>query len=400
MRTSFVLRPHVNKDGTQLIALRVFHGKYKYFSTNQMVPAEYWDGEFARVRKKYKGHAQINETLTFIETRVNEAERSFITSGRQFSFAAFEQLVFGNTKSKTGSIRLLDFFAQVVSDMRNNGQYGNARLYEDESALYKKYAPSVSLAEITPVWLEKFEGWQRKRGKKNGGIATSMRTLRAVCNMAIKAGLLPRDWYPFYDYSIGTRLKQVRESRAISLEKIKQIESVELDGAIAFARDLFLFSFYTRGMNLRDIARLAPDNIQDGRIVYVRHKTKRSATKKMSVKIKPQAQEIIDKYQGQMPGRLFPIVASGIDEDAERVKVGYLTGRVNKNIRKVAELAGIEDYITFYTARHTYANELKQRGASYDLIGDAFGHIDRRSTTAYLDSFPDSAIDKADELLD
>lgn len=56
--------------------------------------------------------------------------------------------------------------------------------------------------------------------------------------------------------------------------------------------------------------------------------------------------------------------------------------------------------LSFYTARHTYADSLKKAGVSVEVISQALGHADLRTTDNYLKSFGDSVLDEADRLLD
>jgi hypothetical protein len=88
-------------------------------------------------------------------------------------------------------------------------------------------------------------------------------------------GIVDQTHYPFgrNKYTIPTGPSK---KRAISKEDIIKIEQLELekDTPLWHARNYFLFSFYTMGMNWSDMAHLKMQNIINGRIVYVRIKTK------------------------------------------------------------------------------------------------------------------------------
>ena len=63
--------------------------------------------------------------------------------------------------------------------------------------------------------------------------------------------------------------------RAIPIKSIKALKEMDLamNSALDFARDMFLFSFYTRGMSFVDMAYLKKTNLQNGILTYRRRKT-------------------------------------------------------------------------------------------------------------------------------
>ena len=140
-----------------------------------------------------------------------------------------------------------------------------------------------------------------------------MRTLRSVLNKAMKEKLIKRDHYPFDEYVLSDRLNTETQKRAIVKDKVKAIEALQLEehSPEQFAKDIFLFSYYTRGMSFIDIAYLTLDNIINDRINYIRKKTK----KPLSIKLLPQANEILNYYifnKGHQGRFIFPIFDESI----------------------------------------------------------------------------------------
>ncbi|MBL0136837.1 MAG: hypothetical protein IPP79_24100 [Chitinophagaceae bacterium] len=65
------------------------------------------------------------------------------------------------------------------------------------------------------------------------------------------------------------------DKRAISKDEIERIVCLKLkDENLILARNLFLFSFYCRGMNFTDMANLKWKDINQHKITYNRQKTK------------------------------------------------------------------------------------------------------------------------------
>ena len=72
--------------------------------------------------------------------------------------------------------------------------------------------------------------------------------------------------------------------------------------------------------------------------------------------------------------------------------------QVNKALREVAVRVGLNaEGFTFYVARHSYGMALKTKGVSRDIISEALGHSDVRTTDHYLKDFESERLDSADE---
>lgn len=100
-------------------------------------------------------------------------------------------------------------------------------------------------------------------------------------------------------------------------------------------------------------------------------------------------------------GRLFPVFTASHKDEKKKLdrRKGFLKW-VNEEIRFAAVELGFDiPALSFYTARHTYANSLKQAGVPVGVIAEALGHGDVRVTDSYLKSFGDQVLDNADRLL-
>lgn len=73
--------------------------------------------------------------------------------------------------------------------------------------------------------------------------------------------------------------------------------------------------------------------------------------------------------------------------------------RFNNDLKKIAEIVGIDKPLTSYVARHSFATNLKELGVSTDVISQSMGHQNVSITTAYLKDFDNEVIDDANERL-
>ena len=103
-----------------------------------------------------------------------------------------------------------------------------------------------------------------------------MRILRAVYNKTVRHGHTEQI-YPFRE--VYTDIDQTRK-RAVSEHVISRLIRLEPDDrpSLSLVRDLFLFSFYTRGMAFVNMSHLPKSDIQNGAIHYARHKTGQQLT--------------------------------------------------------------------------------------------------------------------------
>ena len=394
-------------DGNFPIVLRLTHQrKRKYFSLGKQCLPKQWNKETCRFRKNFPDHQQENDVLLAVQSRASDILREFERDGIPFSFRQFEAKFL--QLERTSNLR--DYFTHWIDKFMKEGKVGTASPYRttlnaiEDFCTQRKFSKrqEFKLSDIDYRFLIDFEHWLRtERDCKDTTISVYMRTLRAVLNKAIREKLLKRENYPFEEYRLSERLKTETPKRAIRREDVKAIEGLELkkDSPLHFARDIFLFSYYTRGMNFVDIANLTPANLSDGRLIYIRSKTK----KPFNIKLLPQALEILQYYAHHNPMQgpyLFPIFDENVHQSEEqkyhRRKTALRT--VNRGLKEIAEMLELENLnLTSYVSRHTYATVLKKAGTNISVISEALGHQSERVTQVYLKQFENSELDGVDE---
>jgi integrase len=148
------------------------------------------------------------------------------------------------------------------------------------------------------------------------------------------------------------------------------------------------------GMNFIDVMKLKWENIQGDRILYIRSKTKG----RFSVKMLAPVGKVIDYYKSQNRATdyVFPILLRDnlTPMQVENRKHKTLS-KFNQQLKEIAKIQGVEQNVTSYVIRHSFATNLKFAGISTDLIGESMGHHDVSVTKAYLKEFDDEVIDNA-----
>lgn len=179
--------------------------------------------------------------------------------------------------------------------------------------------------------------------------------------------------------------------RAVALDTIRRIRDIDLSAhpSLDFARKVFMFAFYTRGMSFIDIAFLKKKDISNGVLTYSRSKTKQH----LSVRIEPATRNLIDSFGNNETSFLLPIITDEYGDYERQYENAYY--RVNRNIRKVGEMLGLETKLTLYVARHAWASIAHSNNVSVSTISKAMGHDSERTTIIYLQSLDSSSVDKA-----
>jgi integrase/recombinase XerD len=180
------------------------------------------------------------------------------------------------------------------------------------------------------------------------------------------------------------------------MEAIKRIIDLKLkpDDPLFHARNYFLVSFFMRGMTFADLAQLKMENIIDGRIYYDRQKT----DKPYNIKITPEIDAILSIYTvgKKKEDYIFPIIHR--ETLAEQYKdVEWARKRYNKKLIDIAKLCNIEEKLTSYVTRHSFATRAKNLGIPIASISDMLGHSDTKTTQVYLDTLPSDIMDDLHE---
>ena len=108
------------------------------------------------------------------------------------------------------------------------------------------------------------------------------------------------------------------------------------------ARDMFLFSFYTRGMPFVDMAFLMKSDLRNGILNYRRMKTGQG----LFILWEKPMQAIVDRYSDPNSAYLLPIIKSADGDVRRQYKNVYQN--VNKYLKKLGELLGLHLKLTTY----------------------------------------------------
>lgn len=384
-------------DGTHPIVLRVSDKKErKYFKLDFSCLKNEWDSERSEFIKKFPKYKIRNK---FIKQKLYDAEdiiEKMRLNHKVFSFEAFKKEFVGIEPQN-----VIGYFDEVIDRMYKTKNNGNADIYKNVRNSISNYSKKkkINFHQVNVRYLNKYVEHLKVRGLQNNSINLYLRTLRALYNKAIAEGVCSQEHYPFKEFKFN-KIKNDPSRKALTKQQIKKIFDYVPDpnSKQERSKNIFLFSYLTRGMNFNDIAKLKWSNIKNGKIHYVRSKN----GKKFVIGILSPVQEILDHYEVFNPNSeyIFPILSKQhktIEQIRERIK--SVLKRVNKHLKTIGEAVGIETKLTTYIARHSYAMVLKNEGKSIALISDALGHDNEDTTNHYLEVFGSDILDGMDEAL-
>jgi integrase/recombinase XerD len=387
------------KNGKYPVKLRItFQRASRFYSTKYQLTTENFDKAInPKSTRKYK---ELRLDFAKIETRAAK----IISRMPFFSFENFKK-EFESTK-KISSDSVIYRIEDLKALLEEQGRRETASIYSNLKKALEGFQSDKKLTfvQITPDYLQRFDLWMRENGKGQTTVGIYMRHLRRIFNMAIEEGLIQKSIYPFGKGSNHYKIAEPRNvKKGLLISDIKKIFDYQPkeEASEGYYRDLWLFSYLCNGINVKDICELKYDNIEGGEITFNRSKTKNSdrTPKPIVIVIIKQINDIIQRW-GTGDIYIFPILKPGMNAEDTLKRVKSVTKSINKYIKIIAGKVGIEQNVSTYTARHSFATILKRSNVSIEFISDALGHKNINTTEAYLGSFEkDERITNAENLI-
>lgn len=389
------LRPSTIADCEGTIYNQIIHDrKVRQLLTNyKLFPAE-WDERRSMVTAGRNSERKsfilsIRECIRWDMERLTKIGRKLDAEG--LIYTADEVIDEFNRYAHEYS--LFNFMESLIARLKQNGKIRTSETYRSTLNSFKKYRKDedIMLDCITSETMEGYEAWHRKRGVAPNTISFYTRILRAVYNRAVEDDII-ENRNPFRHVYTGVD-KTVK--RALPLALIKKIKVLDLSliPTLDYARDMFLMSFYLRGMSFIDMAFLRKTDLKNRYVTYRRRET----GQQLIIEWTKEMQMILDKYPENNSDYLLPIIRNtGTNERCTYRNAGY---NINHNLKRIAEMVGITIPLTLYVARHSWASAAKAKGIPVSVISEGMGHDSEATTQIYLASLDTSAVDKANSLI-
>lgn len=293
-----------------------------------------------------------------------------------------------NERGRGRDISLLDYMGWQIVHLKAVNRLGTAHNYEKARRSIEEFleGEQLPLSGLTEELIADYNVFLVRRGLVRNSISFYMRILRALYNKAVRQKLIVQS-YPFAE--VYTGIDHTRK-RAVPESVISRLYSLHLpaNSNLLWARDIFIFSYCTRGMAFVDIAYLKKCNIQDGMICY----TRRKSGQLLKVRVEESVKQIIDRYKRPQNTYIFPIITS--DDAAEAYRQYRMAlNSYNYLLGRLSEMLNCGYKLTSYTSRHSWATAARNHNAPVSVISAGMGHTSEQTTRIYLASLENTVVD-------
>lgn len=371
----------IRKDGTSPLKLSIHHkGKTSLFSLNTYIPAQNWDETSAKVIG-LPNRVSLNAFL--FQKRLDAENTVFRLSSSgaldSMSLTQLKDAILGKETKKTDEHGFASTFRKFIEQKERPGTKGVYRLTLSKLYAFCPELDEITYEEITKGWLTDFDAFMARTAPSRNARNIHLRNIRAVFNYAIDEEYTTV--YPFRRFKI--KAEETRK-RSLSVEQLRILRDYHCEEHQAKYRDIFLLMFYLLGINPVDLLQAKKSDVVEGRLEYRRAKT----GKLYSVKIEPEAWEIIQRYAGE--GKWLLDVADRygnykdflhrMNRELKRIGPMKRSGRGGKKA-----IAPLFPDLSAYWARHSWATAAYLLDVPRETISEALGHeFGSRVTSIYI----------------
>ncbi len=387
-------RAHTNNTKAGTLYFQVIHDRVvKQIKTDYCIYEYEWDKQRGDIIKDFPLSAARNEALKIIhdmvlweQRKLEQIVKSFESAGNSYTA---NDIIQRYKKSASDKATVFEYMRHQSERMKKLNKIRTGETYQETLNSFMKFRKGVNLyfdmldADI----VEQYESYMRANSLSRNTTSFYMRILRCIYNRAVENGLTQQN-DPFKRVYTGV---DKTAKRAITLKEIKRIKELDLADKpdLDYARDIFLFSFYLRGISVIDLAYLWKKDLANGYITYIRKKT----GQQLMIRWEWPMQEIINKYPENPTQYRLPIITK--QDGTERKQYLNKILFVNRKLKQIAMLAKISSPLTMYVSRHSWASIAKSKNVPLSVISEGMGHDNEETTRIYLASIQTNQIDEA-----
>ena len=381
-----------SKEGT--LYFRVIHERVvKQVKTACRIHEREWDSQRGAVvptsplsEARNEALRRIRDTLLWERRKLERIVRLLEASAHPYTA---DDIVRQYKAASTDNTSVFEYMKRQSERLAKLGRLRTSETYRQTLNSFMRFRNGVDLYfdMLDADLVEQYESTMRANSLSRNTTSFYMRILRCIYHRAVEEGLTrPTD--PFKRVYTGV---DKTSKRAITLKEIKRIKELDLTKApdLDYARDLFLFSFYTRGMSFVDMAYLRKRDLANGYMTYVRKKTGQQLT----IRWERSMQELIEKYPENPTSYLLPVITRG--DGTERRQYLNKLLFVNRKLKRIAAMAKISIPLSMYVSRHSWASIAKSKNVPLSIISEGMGHDNEETTRIYLATIQASRIDDA-----
>lgn len=386
-------RPSTNpaKEGTLVFQL-IHKRTVRRIRSKYRIRNDEWDKKFEEIAlpspasERYSRLKIIRSNIMYELKRLKAIAEKLDCSGKDYSLDEIMQKYISGTDT---GCSVFDFIRAQAAHKKQLGKIRSSETYQTTLNRFMRFREGIDLTfdMIDSELMEHYEAELRRHGLLRNTSSFYMRVLRTNYRLAVEKGLTP-DRHPFKHVYCGMD-KTVK--RSISFAEIKKIKELDLSRkrVMDFARDMFIFSFCTRGMSFIDMAYLKKNDLKHGCLTYRRKKTGQL----LVIEWTKQMQDILDKYKPNSTQYLLPIITR--EDGNERRQYQNQMRKINRRLKDIATSIKLPVPLSLYYSRHSWATIARCKDIPISIISEGLGHDSEITTQIYLDSIKSYEVDKA-----
>lgn len=376
------------KDGTFPLVFKLFINKEQ---TNITTGISVKPTEFHAESNLIIGNPKANELLMNLDTQYRTRFYQYIINHQGHEQMAEAKAYILNKQPEEFTVA--EYWENLIGNMTIAGRDGGVKIYQQSlSTIRKEINLNIPFAALSYKDVMNLETKLYKRGMSVNGASVYLRTFRAVCNKAINQDIVKLEWYPFRKHRMR---KEKTVPRVMTMGEIKSYFALNLPPTHPSYTywNIGRLIFMLRGINLRDLILLKPECMKNGRLIYRRAKT----GKLYSIQVTPEITATLSTFT---PKETLLGVLTGAQLNSS-FKINHFQQFLkvtNKHLKNIGAFLEVNEPISTYVFRYTYANLAKQLGYSKDLIAEALGHEYGNSVTGiYLEQFDNDVVDRMNQ---
>ena len=351
-----------------------------------------WNLRESRLDGKSREAVETNAAIDRLLLGVNAAFDFLVNRGGDFDANDVKEQFQGSMETRVTLMRMTDAVCEELKSRigidrakTSYATYHYTRRALAEFVQRRFKVTDLAFDQLTERFIYEFQTFVTD--DKGLSIETArhyLAILKKVCRRAFREG--HSAICHFHNFSLPKQtLKTPRALSRESFEKIRDVEIPPHRRTHRLARDLFLFACYT-GTAYIDTVTITRENLYTDEtgalwLRYNRRKNELRAT----VKLLPEAVELIERYRDDERETLFPMIYHP---------------NLKRHMKTLAALAGIKDDLCFHQARHSFASLITlDAGVPIETISRMLGHSSIKTTQAYARVTPRKLFEDMDRFI-
>lgn len=375
----FVKRSRLLKSGEAAIFMRIsVNGTRIETNTGKSIEPHLWNQSKERAKGSSKKAIDLNNYIDDTEIRLFKLFEEMQADGSVVTARELYNRFFNIGPHKKVERMLIATFKEHNAECRalmgRDFELGTIKKYETIVRLLERYIAKKYEAEDLPLtsldrdFVHGFELYLKiDRNQQQNTVARYMKGLKKITNRALANEWITKN--PFADFKVRT---VQTNPTFLSLDEVHTIYRHKFTGALDVVRDMFIMAAFT-GLAFIDISNLRKEHVvtdNDGNMWIRKPRQKTEIVQNIPLLDIPKA--ILKKYEdnekAKKKGTLLPVPCNQV---------------MNRYLKEIGELCGIEKTLTTHVARHTYATVCLSQGVRIENVSKMLGHTSIKMTQHY-----------------